>query len=281
MEGIKMKSVKKILSAVLAFAMCMVLFAGCSGSAADSQSVDSIKKAGTITMYTDAAFPPFEYVEGQDVKGVDVEIGEAIAEKLGVELKVENVKFDSIVASIQSGKAAFGAAGITITDERKESVDFSQSYYTSVQYVIFKDTESFESMSDLAGKTIGVQLGTTGDFLVSDSINGIDEDDGTHTAGAIEGTGAACKQYANGIEASLDLINGRVDAVVLDKLPAESIVNNNEGLKCVALTDAEPESYGICVAKGNESLLSVIDEVLSELIADGKIDEFVVKHSGV
>ena len=274
-----MKTMKKIIAAVLALGMCSVMLTSC-GSAADSQSVEKIKEAGEIVMYTDAAFPPFEYVEGQDVKGVDVEIGMEIAKELGVELKVENVKFDSIVASVQSGKAAFGAAGMTVTEERKKSVDFSNEYFTSVQYVICPEDKDFASLADLAGLKIGVQLGTTGDFLVSDAVNGYEGDDGNHVDGAIEGTGAECKQYANGIEAAQDMMNGRLDAVVLDKLPAESIVNNNDGLKCVALTDADPESYGICVAKDSD-LLEVINTVIDRLIAEGKIDEFVVAHSGI
>ena len=276
-----MKIAKKILAAVLALGMCGVMLTGCS-EGSNQQSVDKIKESGKIIMYTDAAFPPFEYKEGQTVKGVDIEIGLEIAKALGVELDVQDVKFDSIVSSVQSGKAAFGAAGITITDERKEAVDFSIEYYTSVQYIICPEDADYSSMADLAGKTIGVQLGTTGDFLVSDSIKGTDDEEtGEHTAGVIEGTGAECKQYANGIEAAQDMMNGRLDAVVLDKLPAESIVNNNSGLKCVEVSDAEPESYGICVAKGNTELLDIINEVLENLIAEGKIESYVVAHSGV
>ncbi len=273
-----MKLAKKILAAVLALGMCSIALTGCSNGA-DSQSVDKIKEAGSITMYTNAAFAPFEYVDGQDVKGVDVEIGLEIAKKLGVELKVEDVKFDSIVPGVQSGKAAFGAAGITITDERKDSVDFSIEYYTSIQYIICKDGENFSSMADLAGKKVGVQLGTTGDFLIADAVDGTEDDSGNHVNGALEGTGAEYKEYANALEASQDLINGKIDAVIIDKLPAESIVKNNTGLKCVKITDAEPESYGICVAKGNESLLKVINEVLQTLIDEGKIDSYVVAHS--
>ena len=273
-----MKLAKKILAAVLALGMCSIALTGCSNGA-DSQSVDKIKEAGSITMYTNAAFAPFEYVDGQDVKGVDVEIGLEIAKKLGVELKVEDVKFDSIVPGVQSGKAAFGAAGITITDERKDSVDFSIEYYTSIQYIICKDGENFSSMADLAGKKVGVQLGTTGDFLIADAVDGTEDDSGNHVNGALEGTDAEYKEYANALEASQDLINGKIDAVIIDKLPAESIVKNNTGLKCVKITDAEPESYGICVAKGNESLLKVINEVLQTLIDEGKIDSYVVAHS--
>lgn len=275
-----MKLAKKILAAALALSVSAVMLTGCSGNAAEQQSVEKIKEAGEIVMYTDAAFPPFEYVEGTSVSGVDVEIALEIAAELGVDLKVENVGFDSIVGSIQNGKAAFGAAGMTITNERKEAVDFSIEYYTSIQYIICNEDDDYSSLTDLAGKKIGVQLGTTGDFLVSDAIDGTeDEDTKEHIKGVLEGSGAECKQYKNGIEAAQELMNGRIDAVVLDKLPSESIVNNNSGLKCVKVEDAEPESYGICVAKGNESLLKVINDVLQRLIDEGKIDAYVVTHS--
>lgn len=274
-----MKIAKKLLAAVLALGMCGTLFAGCD-NAKDKQSADSIKNAKSITMYTNAAFAPFEYREGDNVMGVDVEIGMEIAKALGVELKVEDVKFDSIISGIQSGKAAFGAAGITVTDERKEKVDFSVEYYTSVQYIIMKKDASYKNISDLSGKKIGVQLGTTGDFLVSDAIDGTeDEKTKEHIKGSLEGTNAECKQYANAIEASQELLGGRLDAVVIDKLPAESIVKNNPDLICVKVEDAEPESYGICVAKGNESLLKVINETLQKLMDEGKIEQFVIAHS--
>ena len=269
---------KKLLAVVAAAALGLCMLSGCSGSS--YQTVDQIKEAGKIVMYTDAAFPPFEYTSGDQVLGVDVEIGQEIAKDLGVELDVKNVKFDSIVPGIQSGKADFGAAGITVTDERKEAVDFSIEYYTSVQYIICKEGDTYANLSDLAGKTIGVQLGTTGDFLVSDAVKGTeDEETGEHVAGALEGTGAECKQYANALEASQDLLNGRIDAVVIDKLPAESIVANNTGIKCVKVGDAEPESYGICVAKGNTELLDSINSTLERLQSEGKIEEYVVAHS--
>lgn len=274
-----MKLATKILAAVMALGMTSFSLAGCS-NAADQQSADKIKESGSITMYTNAAFAPFEYVDGQNVKGVDVEIGLEIAKALGVELKVENVAFDSIVPGVQSGKAAFGAAGITITDDRKESVDFSVEYYTSTQYIICKEGDSFASVADLTGKKIGVQLGTTGDFMINDAIDGVDnEETKEHEKGALEGSGAECKAYANAIEAAQDLMNGRIDAVVIDKLPAESIVKNNTGLKTEKITDAEPESYGICVAKGNESLLKVINETLQKLMDEGKIESYVLAHS--
>lgn len=271
---------KKVLAVAAAAVLCMGILGGCSGNAVESQSVEKIKEAGKITMYTDAAFPPFEYTEGNNVMGVDVEIGLEIAKDLGVELEVKNVKFDTIVAGIQTGKAAFGAAGITMTDERKEAVDFSQEYYTSVQYIVCKEGDTYSSLSDLAGKKIGVQLGTTGDFLASDAVNGTeDEETKEHVKGALEDTGASVSQYANAIDAAQDMMNGKVDVVIIDKLPAESIVNNNTGLKCVEIADAEPESYGICVAKGNTELLEAINKTLDRLKEEGKIDQYVLAHS--
>ena len=271
---------KKVLAVAAAAVLCAGVLGGCSGNAAETQSVEKIKEAGKITMYTDAAFPPFEYTEGNNVMGVDVEIGLEIAKDLGVELDVKNVKFDTIVAGIQSGKAAFGAAGITMTDERKEAVDFSQEYYTSIQYIICKEGDNYSSIADLAGKKIGVQLGTTGDFLIDEAVNGSeDEETKEHVKGALEDSGAELKQYATPVEAAQDLFNGRIDVVVVDKLPAESIAGQNEGYKAVEISDAEPESYGICVAKGNEDLLAAINKTLDRLKEEGKIEQYVLAHS--
>lgn len=269
---------KKRLAFFVAAVMALGILGGCSSNALETQSVSAIKESGKIVMYTEASFMPWEYTNGDDVMGVDVEIALAIAEELGVELEVKNVKFDTIVAAVQTGKAAFGAAGMTVTDERKESVDFSIEYYTSMQYVITKDGVSYTSLADLAGKKVGVQLGTTGDFLISDAINGWEED-GEHVAGDLEGKGTELKQYASPLEAAQDLINGKIDAVVVDKLPAENIVANNEGIVCEKIADAEPESYGICVAKGNEELLEVINKVLKEMIDEGLIEQYVIAHS--
>jgi ABC-type amino acid transport substrate-binding protein len=271
---------KKILAIGLAAVMACGLFAGCGGT---TNTLEKIKEKGEIVMYTDAAFPPFEYVEGNEVKGVDVQIGEAIAEELGVELKVENVKFDSIVESVKTGKADFGAAGMTVTDERKEQVDFTNTYITSVQYIIVPEDAQVETLEDLAGKQIGVQLGTTGDLIISDEINGYKDDDGNDVKGVLQDTGAEVNQYTNAIEAAQDMLAGRMDAVVIDKLPAESIVNNNTGLKCLELVYADgtktDEEYAICIAKDNEDLLEVMNDVIQKLVDEGKIDEWVNEHS--
>lgn len=271
---------KKIIAVVL----CLVLALACvgmtsCGDAADKQSVDAIKEAGKLTMYTNAEFPPFEYMEGTEVKGVDVDIAQAIADKLGVKLEIHNVKFDTIIGSIQSGKGSIGAAGITVTDERKESVDFSIEYTTSKQYIIVPVDSTVAKIEDLAGMSIGVQLGTTGDFIITDEINGTEEG-----KGVLQDTGASVTTYNSAADAAIALNSGKIQAVVIDKLPAEIVAGNYENLKAIELVYADgsntEESYAICVAKGNESLLTVINEVIEELKANGKIDEFIIKHTG-
>lgn len=276
---------KKIIAVVL----CVVLALACvgmtsCGDAADKQSVDAIKKAGKLTMYTNAEFPPFEYMDGTEVKGVDVDIAQAIADKLGVKLEIHNVKFDTIIGSIQSGKGSIGAAGITVTEERKESVDFSIEYTTSKQYIIVAADSTVAKIEDLAGMKIGVQLGTTGDFIITDEINGYEDGDGKAVKGVLQDTGASVTTYNSAADAAIALNSGKIQAVVIDKLPAEIVAGSYENLKAIELVYADgsntEESYAICVAKGNESLLKVINEVIEELKANGKIDEYVIKHTG-
>lgn len=274
---------------IIAVVLCLVTVLACVGmtackSAAEKQSVDAIKKAGVLTMYTNAEFPPFEYLaDGNVVKGVDVDIAQAIADKLGVKLEIKNVKFDTIIGSIQSGKGSIGAAGITVNEERKESVDFSIEYTTSKQYIIVPKDSTIAKIEDLAGLKIGVQLGTTGDFIVSDEINGY-ESDGEQVKGVLQDTGAEVVTYNSAADAAIALNSGKIGAVVIDKLPAEIVAGNYDNLKAIELVYADgsntEESYAICVAKGNESLLEVINEVITELKAQGKIEEFIITHTG-
>lgn len=275
---------KKIIAAVLAAFMLLSVLSGCN-SAAKRQSVDNIKKSGKLVMYTNAEFAPFEYVAGGEVVGVDVEIAKAIADKLGVELKIENTTtFEEVFAAVKTGKGAIAIAGITVTPERAEEFTFSVNYATSTQYIIVPEDVEITKLEDLAGKKIGVQLGTTGDFLVDGEIKGsTDDKTGEHIKGVLEDTGATLVQAKNANLAALDLVNNKVDAVVVDELPAKLIVKNNKGLKAIELVYADgsktDEQYAACVAKGNESLLKVVDEVLKELIDSGKIDEWIIKHT--
>jgi len=274
---------KKIIALNMTLVLCSAVLLSC-GSAADKQSVDAIKKRGELVVYTNAEFAPFEYLADGKPVGVDMDIAKAIADEIGVELKIENVKFDTIISSVQSGKASLGAAGITVTDERKESVDFSISYTTSTQYVILPEDATYENITDLKGMKIGVQLGTTGDFIISDEVNGYKDDDGKDVKGLLQDTGATVTTYNNANLAAEALKSGKIQAVVIDKLPAELIVKNSTAkLKAVELVYEDgsntAESYAICVAKGNKTLLEVVNKVVQKLLDEGKIDEYIVKHS--
>ncbi|MEG1719613.1 MAG: transporter substrate-binding domain-containing protein [Clostridia bacterium] len=271
--------IKKILCVITAAAAALMCFTSCSGT----KSIEQIKKDGKIVMYTNAEFAPFEYMVGSEVTGVDVDIANEIAASLGVKLDVQNVKFESIITGIKTGKGDFAAAGMTITDERKKSVDFSDEYTTSTQYIITKQGTDISNIKDLAGKKIGVQTGTTGDFLASDEIDGTKDDKGQPVKGALQDTGASVQRFNSALLAAMDLLNGRIDAVIIDKLPATNIVKANSGLATRELTLADgsikTESYAIAVAKGNKPLLDEINKVIKELKTSGKISDFIINRS--
>lgn len=274
---------KKIIAVILSVCMLVCVATGC-GSAADLQNVDAIKKAGELVVYTNSGFAPYEYPSNGKVVGVDMDIAQAIADKLGVKLVIEDVNFETIITAIQSGKGALGLAGITVTDERKESVDFSDTYSTSIQYIITPADKTVEKIEDLAGLTIGTQTGTTGSFTVEDAIKGTQDDDGNHVKGVLEDTGAKMVDYENAFLAAVALEAGKIDAVVVDKLPAEIIEKQYNGkFKIVELVYADGsktnEQYAIAIAKGNDSLRELVNEVLKELKDNGKIDEWTVQHS--
>ena len=262
---------KKFFSVTLAIVMLLstLTMFGCG----KATGLDAIKKAGKLTMYTEAGFAPYEFVYNNEIVGVDIEIMKAVADKIGVKLDVQDTNFDAIIGGVQTGKVNAGAAGITITAERLESVDFSQPYTQTEQYVILPaDNTSVKFVEDLAGKNIGVQQGTTSDLMVEELIaNG-------------KMASAILTPYNTPALAAAG-IGTKIDAVVTDKLTAEIIINNNAGMQAFPLTNsdgspvAEIEKYGICVAKGNEELLAVINEVLDELIAAGKISQWEQEYS--
>ncbi|MGI5958751.1 MAG: transporter substrate-binding domain-containing protein [Massiliimalia sp.] len=272
---------KKILAAVLAASLSMTIMAGCGKS---YNTVEDIQKAGVLVMDTNAEFPPFEYVSGNEPVGVDIDIAQAIADKLGVELKVENVKFDAALTAVSTGKADLAIAGITVTEERQKSMDFSDPYTTSVQYIIVPEDSDVAVLEDLAGKKIGVQTGTTGDLICSDQVNGYKDDDGNEVTGCLQDTGASVVQYNSALEAATDMKNGKVDAVVIDKLPAENIAKVNEGFKCFELTyndgETTDEQYAVAMAKGNTELVELVNEVLKEMQEDGSLEESILNHTG-
>lgn len=236
--------------------------------------IDKIKEKGTLTVYTNAYFAPYEYYSGTEIAGVDIEIAKAIAAKLGVQLKVEDVEFNNIIAAVKQGKCDLGISGFSIKPERLESVNFSVEYVKTQQYIIILESDTItKDFETLAGAKIGVQLSTTGDIIIDEAIK----------EGCLKGTDAKLDQYKNALDATVDLKNGKIDAVVIDKDTALNIVNNNTGLKAIPLNYAdgtfEEESYAIAIAKENAALKALVDEVLTGLIADGSVAKWMADHS--
>ncbi len=265
---------KKAISIILMMTMVFVLSTGCSSDSGSEQQQAETPANGEnnkLVMYTNAEFAPFEYFEGEKVVGVDPDIVQEIADEMGKELVIEHTDFDSLIPSLVAGKADLVAAGMTINPERAEEVDFSIPYVESIQNIISKNDAEIKSMEDLEGKKIGVQLGTTGDLAISDAVNLEDGD--------LYNTGAEVKTYANALEAAQDLLNGRIDAVIIDEMPAEEIVKNNSEELVTCIFGEISEQYGIAVEKGNTELLEAVNNTLQKLLDEGKIEELIAKHS--
>ena len=227
-----------------------------SAAAAELTTVE----AGKLTMATNATFPPYEMTtDSGEIEGIDVDTAKAIAEKLGLELQIDDMDFDAALLSVQQGKADIVMAGVTVTDERKAVMDFSDSYATGIQSIIVPNDSDIASPDDLAGKKIGTQRGTTGYIYCSDDFG---ED--------------SVVAYDNGLTAVQALNNGQVDAVVIDNAPATEYVAANPGLKVLDTSYAE-EDYAIGMAKGS-ALEDAINKALEELKADGTLQSIVDKY---
>ena len=238
---------KKLVSLLLV-GVCALSLAACGG-----------KEDDTLTMATNAEFPPYEYYENDEIVGIDVEIATAIAEELGMKLEVEDMAFDSVIPAVSSGKADIGVAGMTVDPDRLESVNFSDTYADASQVIIVKEDSAIAGPADLEGKSIGVQLGTTGDIYADDI-----ED-------------AKVERYNKGFEAVQALTQDKIDAVVIDGEPAKEFVAEADGLKILDEAFTE-EEYAIAVAKDNDDLLKKMNEALASLKESGKIDEIVAKY---
>ena len=275
---------KKVLALTMAALMAASLTA-CGGGAKETTAADttaadtadttaaekteetSAEAAGTeaaggvLVMATNAEFPPYEYHDGGEIVGIDAEIAKAIADELGMELEIEDIAFDSIIPEITSGKADMGLAGMTVTEDRKQSVDFTDTYAKASQKIIVKEDSAIASPDDLTGVIVGVQQGTTGDIYVSD----------------LEADGTTVELYNKGFEAVQALSQGKIDAVVIDGEPAKTFVAQTEGLKILeeSFTD---EEYAIAVKKGNTELLEKINGALKTLKDNGTLDEIVAKY---
>lgn len=249
---------KKILALTLAVLFVLAAFAGCGGQKTETETPKATGK--TLTMATNASFPPYEYKDGDAIVGIDAEIATEIAKKLGMELKIEDTKFDSIITGVQTGKFDIGMAGMTVTEERLKNVNFSDTYAKGVQVIIVKEGSDIASAGDLDGVMIGVQQSTTGHIYASEAYG---EDHIT--------------AFDTGNDAVQALVADKVAAVIIDNEPAKSYVASNSGLKILDTAYAE-EDYAICVAKENTELLDQINAALAELSADGTIDQIIAKY---
>ena len=259
-----MKSLKKILAVVLALSL-LFCFAGCGSDeeTKDTETFTTVKK-GVLKMATNAYFKPYEYYEGDKIVGIDVEIAEAIADKLGLKLEIEDMAFDSIISAVSGGSVDIGLAGMTITKDRLKNVNFTTSYAKGVQSIIVKEGSPITKADDLSadGATykVGTQLGTTGDAYSTDDFG---EDRVT--------------SYSTGNEAVVALTKGDVDCVIIDNQPAKAFVAANPGLVILDTAYAD-EDYAACIKKGNDKLLEAIDEAITELTADGTIQKIIDKY---
>ena len=256
---------KKILAVILAAAVVCtsaMMLAGCGGSntgKGDSGNADNSGNSapkGELHMATNAEFPPYEYMENKKIIGIDADIAHAICDKLGYTLVIDNMKFDAIIAAVTSGKADFGMAGMTVTEERKKEVDFTDTYAKTTQVIIVKEgSDKVKNADDLEKASIGVQMGTTGDIFVSDFKD------------------AKIQRFGKGAEAVEALSTGKVDAVVIDSEPAKEFVKAKGGLTILSDPFVE-EQYAICVKKGSK-LTDEINGALKELKDDGTVDKIV------
>ncbi len=252
---------KKIISFILALsllAVCAVSFASCGK-----------EDENVLKMATNAAFPPYEFYEGEKIVGIDAEIAELIAKDLGMKLEIVDTEFDSIITGVTEGKYDFGMAGMTVTEDRLKSVNFSTSYAKGVQVIIVKNDSPITSIDDLSAEgatyKIGVQQGTTGDIYASDTPEkgGFGEDRVT--------------SFNSGAEAVLALTTGKVDCVIIDNEPAKSYVKTYEGLKILD-TEYVEEDYAICVSKENADLLKKINDSLKKNTDNGEIQKIIDKY---
>ena len=274
---------KKLFAMMLTLAMVLSL-AACGGNDAPAEeettddavveeSTESTESTlptavdGVLTMATNATFPPYEYIEGGEIVGIDAEIAAAIAEKLGLEVQIEDMEFDAIIEAVKSGKVDIGLAGMTVTPDRAEEVNFTASYATGVQVVIVTEDSAIASVDDLfaegASHVIGVQRNTTGDLYTTWDL----EDAGL----------ATIDRYSKGAEAVQALKTGKVDCVVIDNEPAKAFVAEVEGLKILD-TEYILEEYAGAMSKDNAELFEAVNVALEELIADGTTQAIIDKY---
>lgn len=265
---------KKLACIALAAAMALSLTACGSksddGGDSSKESKDD-KKQETLIVATEAGFAPYEYMKGNEVVGIDMDICKAIADELGMKLEIKNMEFTGALAAVQSGKVDMAAAGISVTDERKAKMDFTAEYVNNTEVIVYnKDNKDFSPAEagkvtgdDLKDKTVAVQQGNIADIWVTNKENAQPKE---------------VKRYAKFAQAAEDLKNGKVDCIVMDQYPAKELVSGHDNL-VIADGVLFEDKYAIAVKKGNSELLDKINPIIEKLIADGKIDEFTANHA--
>lgn len=219
------------------------------------------KNENTIVMVTEAGFAPYEYYENGEVVGVDIDIAREIAKYLGKELIIKDIDFDSIINELNSGKADFALAGMSITDERKKEVDFSAEYSKSKQVIVALRDSNIKTIKDLKNKKIAVQLGSVADIFASSEIEG-----------------ATIIQQKKFLSAAQDVKSGKADCLIMDALPANELVKSNNELAVLSV-ELFTDKYAAAVAKGNKELLEVINLIIDKLNREGKIEEYILNHT--
>lgn len=267
---------KKFTAAMLTMALAGTMLTGCGSTASNTTTDDSAAKDNTaatdtaaefklatdgkLTMATNAYFEPWEYYDGENIVGIDPEVAQAIADKLGLELEIMDMDFDSIVTAVSAGKADMGMAGMTVTEERQKNVDFSQTYASAVQAIIVPDGSDIKTADDMEGKKIGVMQGFTGDLSCTEQFG---ED--------------AVVRFNKSAEAVMALTQGKIDCIVIDNEPAKKIIEVNSGLTILDSKYSQ-EDYAIAFAKGNDGLRDAVDAALGELISDGTVEQIMNKY---
>ena len=248
---------KKTISLILCLAICAICFAGCGNSSNPGGDTPKVLKVAT-----NVAFPPYEYYENEKAVGIDIEIVQAICDKLGYTMELSDMEFGSIITAVATGKVDLGFGAITITEERAKSVHFTTSYSTGIQSIIVKEDSPITGVDDLVaeGIKIGVQQDTTGDIYATDQFG---ED---HMA-----------RFNKGADAVQALVTGKIDCVIIDNSPAETFVAQNQGLKILPTAYAE-EAYGFEMSYDNEALYNEVNGALEALIADGTVQSIIDKY---
>ena len=267
---------KKIIGIILTIVMvvsCVAVFSAC-GKIKDPTPA-GIKEYGKLVVATNAYFPPFEYKDDNGkITGWDMDIAKALADKLGVELVIKNMEFDSVLLAPNAGKAHIAMAGISYSEKRDETLDFTVGVFNSTQVIIVKEGSAINGPFDLGNKIVGVQSGTVGQMLAEMDPDWAGEGDDVCLAAP-----KTVKPFSTGAEAVADLLKGGVDAVIIDKYPAENYVKNNAGIK-IAEESVFDDEYAFAVKEGNKELIDWLNAAIAEMKADGTMDAINAKYFG-